>query len=251
MNGGIQLGAVAHRALRAALDAVLPPRCLRCGETVDEPGSLCGVCWTKVTFIAKPLCHCCGRPFELPADDGAWCGACLADPPPWRRARAVFRYDEATRPLITGFKFHDQTHAAPAFGRWMARAGRELLGEADLIAPVPLHWLRLFSRRYNQASLLANALGQETGIRVLPDLLRRRKRTPPQTELNRRERARNVAHAFAIRPGQMSVLAGKRVLLVDDVLTTGATVAACAQALKGAGAAAVDVLTVARVVYGS
>jgi ComF family protein len=241
----------ARRLGRAALDAVLPPRCLGCGETVDEPGSLCGACWSKVSFIAPPLCDRCGRPFELPSEPGAVCAPCIADPPPWRRARAVFRYDEATRPLITGFKFRDQTHAAPAFGRWMARAGGALLDEADVIAPVPLHWLRLFARRYNQAALLAQALARESGVPVIPDLLVRRRRTPPQTELGRAARQRNVAGAFALRQGGRDRIRNRRILLVDDVLTTGATVAACAELLNREGAESVDVLTVARVVSGA
>ncbi len=250
MEGGAAIASIARRALGAALDAVLPPRCLACGETVEATGALCGACWSKVSFIAAPFCRCCGLPFELPADAEALCGPCLAEPPPWQRARSVFRYDEATRRLMTGFKFHDQTHAAPAFGRWMARAGAELLAEAELIAPVPLHWLRLFQRRYNQASLLAHALGGEAGVPVIPDLLVRRKRTPPQTKLNQKARMRNVAGAFAIKPGLEKRLEGRRIVLIDDVLTTGATVAACAITLRRAGAAAVDVLTVARVVHG-
>ena len=256
---------VAARALRAlgrVLDLVLPPRCLGCGELVERQGTLCVSCWSAVTFLADPLCRRCGLPFAFdagsdeppektgdgPAGDGYECGACLAEPPPFERARAVMRYDDASRPLLLGFKHGDRTEAAPPFAGWMARGGAELLADAELGAPVPLHWRRLLARRYNQAALLAWPLARQAGARAVPDLLLRRRATPSQGRLSRAERARNVAGAFAVNPRHAALLRGRRLLLVDDVMTTGATVSACARVALRAGAAAVDVLVLARAV---
>ncbi|WP_448202814.1 double zinc ribbon domain-containing protein [Azospirillum sp. sgz302134] len=230
------------------LDALLPPRCLCCGGSVDRQGGLCAGCWGTLTFIAAPVCACCGVPFEFAVAGETLCGACMAEPPPFGRARAVLVYDDGSRPLVLGFKHGDRIHAADAYGAWMARAGAELLADADLLAPVPLHRWRLFRRRYNQAALLARATGRRAGVPVVPDLLLRRRATPSQGGLDRKGRAKNVKGAFLLRPGVKARVEGKRVVLVDDVLTTGATLAECARVLRRAGAARVDVLTLARVV---
>lgn len=234
------------RLAAALLDALLPPRCLCCGGAVDRQGGLCPGCWTALNFIAPPVCACCGLPFEYAAEDGNLCGACLAEPPAFTRARAVLVYDDGSRPLVLSFKHGDRIHAAAAFGAWLARAGAELLTDADLLVPVPLHRGRLFRRRYNQAALLTQAMSKRTGVPTIPDLLLRQRATPTQGGLDRKGRHRNVKGAFRLRPG-LSV-AGKRVIVVDDVLTTGATLAECARVLTKAGAARVDVLTLARVV---
>jgi len=233
---------------RLVLDAVLPPRCLACGEIVAEQGQVCARCWLGIDFIAGPVCAACGLPFEIPMEPTALCGACMAQPPDFDRARAAMRYGEVSRRLILRFKHGDKLESVPSFGRWLARAGAELAGEADLIAPVPLHRWRLFRRRYNQAAMLGLALGRVAGVPVVADLLQRRRATPSQGGLGPRERRLNVRGAFALRPAYRERIAGRRVLLVDDVLTTGATVGACARTLKRAGARAVDVITLARVV---
>jgi len=240
---------------RGLLDALLPPQCLACGELVAEPGALCADCWIKLRFIAAPLCRICGWPFEVdPAagltEGGAAetvCGACLREPPVFDKARAALVYDEASRGLILGFKHADRTHAAPSFARWMSTAAGPLLADVDLIAPVPLHWSRLIARRYNQAALLSNALGRMSGKPSIPDLLHRRRRTPSQGGLGRAGRFRNVAGAFAVNGRRGSIIAGHHVLIVDDVMTTGATIDACAKVLRRAGAAKVSALTLARV----
>ncbi len=233
---------------RLVLDTVLPPLCLSCRAIVAEPGSLCPACWRAITFLGPPLCAGCGLPFDLEAEPGALCGACAAQAPPFRRARAVFAYDEFSKRLILAFKHADRLEGAPAFAAWMARAGAELLAETDLVAAVPLHRWRLLARRYNQAAVLAVALGRATGLPVIPDLLVRRRATPAMGRMNRRERALNVKGVFALAPRHAAALAGKRVLLIDDVFTTGATVGECAKVLRAAGAASVDVLTLGRVV---
>ncbi|MDG5495805.1 ComF family protein [Niveispirillum sp. BGYR6] len=233
--------------LRSALDLLLPPRCLGCGDRVGTPGTLCPTCWTAMHFIDAPFCACCGLPFDYDAGAGALCGACIAAPPQFGRARAVLSYDDASRPLILGFKHGDRTDAAPGFARWMARSGATLLAECDVIAAVPLHRWRLLRRRYNQSALLALHLGRVSGKPVVPDLLIRRRATPSQGGLTAKGRARNVAGAFAAHPRHRDRISGARVLLVDDVLTTGATVGECARVLRRAGAVGVDVLTLARV----
>ena len=176
--------------------------------------------------------------------EDALCGGCARERPAWDQARAVLRYDKNSRRLVLGLKHGDRTHIAAAFGRWMQRSGGEVLAGADLLVPVPLHWTRLFQRRYNQAALLAQAVRAAGGPEVAADWLVRRRRTPMQGHLGPAARQRNVRGAFAVRARRS--VAGKRVVLVDDVLTTGATVAECARVLKRAGATSVGVLTLAR-----
>ena len=231
-----------------ALDIVLPPRCLSCGGSVGEHGQLCAACWAAVSFIAPPFCAACGTPFAFDGGAGALCGACIAARPLYDRARAVMRYDDGARALVLGFKHADRTDRAPALARWMARAGAELLAGADVIVPVPLHRWRLLHRRFNQSALLAHELGRVAGRPVVAHLLRRKRNTPSQGALTRAQREDNVAGAFLLRPGQAARVAARRVLLVDDVLTTGATATACTKVLLRAGATAVDVLTVAHVI---
>ncbi len=237
-----------RRLSALALNSVLPPRCLACGGTVEQPGALCSPCWQGIDFLAPPQCSLCGLPFDFDLGPAALCGACSRERPAFDRARAVMRYDDRSRGLILGFKHADRTEGAPAYGAWLARAGQELLAEADLIVPVPLHWRRLFARRYNQAALLAQALGRQARLPVAPDLLRRRRHTVSQGHLSASARERNVAGAFTVPAGKLARIRDRRVLLIDDVMTTGATSSACARTLRRAGAAAVDVLVLARVI---
>jgi ComF family protein len=241
--------ATCRRAGRSLLDAVLPPLCLGCGEIVSEPGALCATCWSGLGFLGPPHCARCSYPFPADSDAGqnALCGACLEHPPRYRRARAVLTYDPASRPLVLPFKHGDRTDMADAFAAWMVRAGAEILPDADLVAPVPLHWRRLLSRRYNQANLLARGVARRAGKRLAPDLLARVRWTDSQGGLKAKERRLNVRKAFAVRAPWRAQLQGKSVVLIDDVLTTGATVDACTMALRRAGASNVDVLTLARV----
>ncbi|MBK8174752.1 MAG: ComF family protein [Rhodospirillales bacterium] len=233
---------------RAALDAVLPPRCLTCGTIVGTAHALCSECWPTVRFIHEPLCARCGIPFEFDAGPGCVCAVCAATDRPHHRVRAAVAYDDGSRPLILRFKNGDRTDAVRVFAPWMLRAGRQLLTQADIIAPVPLHWTRLFSRKYNQAALLAQAIGRLSLTPVRPDLLVRRKRTHKLGKSGPAERAKTVRGAFAVPARHKREIDGFRILLIDDVYTTGSTAAACARALLAAGAQAVDVLALARVI---
>lgn len=236
---------------RRSLDVLLPPRCLSCGAIVPRNGGLCGACWSDMLFIEAPYCRCCGLPFEIDVGADALCGACTARAPVFRSARAVVAYDDASRPLILSFKNGDRMHAGRQLGRWMTRAGQAMLADADMIAPTPLHWRRLVSRRYNQSAELARAISGESGVRLCVDLLQRSRPTPTQGGLTARARRLNVRGAFQVNDRHRARLHGACVVLVDDVFTTGSTVEACSRALLRAGAATVDVLVLARVVRGA
>jgi ComF family protein len=235
-------------ALAGALDVVLPPHCMACRAPVEGPGRLCAECWAGADFIAPPFCAACGLPFDYDPGAGAVCGGCAGEPPAFDRARSVLRYATVARRLVVGLKHRDRTHLAPALGTWLARTGVELVAEAELVVPVPLHRARLIARRFNQAALLARALARKAGLEAVADALVRRKPTRPQAGLTRAQRRLNVAGAFAVPARRRALIEGRRVVLVDDVLTTGATVGACSRALRRGGAAHIDVLTLARVV---
>ncbi len=213
---------------------------------------MCSACFSRLAFVTAPLCEVCGVPF--PHDgagsrqpEGFWCEACVAAPPAFSAARAALRYDDGAKALILPFKHNDRTELARPLARHMARAGADLLRAADLLIPVPLHRWRLFRRRHNQAALLASQLSRMSGKRFDPMLLRRVRATKPLGELGARQREMALVGAFGLAPGSARKLAGQRVLLVDDVLTSGATADACARVLIGSGAVAVAVLAVARV----
>lgn len=240
--------AAISKAARTALDSVLPPRCLSCGTVVAGDGALCPPCWGRLAFIGAPQCARCGLPFAFEVAPDALCGDCARSEPVFGRARAALHYDDASRPLILAFKHGDGTHAATALGRWMAQAAGDLARDAELIVPVPLHRWRLFRRRYNQSALLAQAVTRLVDRPTDSGILVRRRRTPSQGGLSRPRRIANVRGAFAIAGRRAEGLLGRRVLLVDDVMTTGATLSECARVLRRAGAAQVDVVTLARVV---
>ena len=243
-------GAAISGAARAALDLVLPHRPLDSAPGrsagVSGPG-LSGDAWSAITFIEGPCCAACGTPFEFDRGAGALCGACAAHPPAFGRARAACLYDEHARDLILGLKHGDRAELAGLFARWLARGAADILAEADAVAPTPLHRWRLLRRRYNQAAEIARPLARLTGKAYFPDALVRRRPTPSQAGRSGDERLRNVEGAFAVPKGWRARVAGRRIVLVDDVLTTGATAGACARALLSAGAASVDVAVIARV----
>ena len=236
-----------RRLGRRVIDFLAPPKCLVCHEAVLEPASLCLSCWAHLRMIDAPVCNVLGIPFAYDQGEGAISPAALADPPPWDRARAAVAYDEASRRIVHGLKYRDTMEAGLLMARLMARAGQPLIQEADMVIPVPLHRFRLWSRRFNQAAFLSQQISRQFGKAYRSDVLLRTKASRSQVGLSFDERRKNVAKVFHVAPEGFGHLAGRRILLVDDVLTTGATAGSCAAVLKKAGAAHVDVLTFALV----
>ncbi len=252
-GAGFALGGRIVRVLRqaggTALDLLLPPACLTCDADVVLHGAFCPACFRRTGFVTEPCCVRCGVPFAFASqgDASGLCPACAIAPPAFARARAALVYDAQARDLILPFKHADRVEVAGVLARLMARAGAGLLREAEVLVPVPLHRRRLFQRRYNQAALLAFALGRLAHRPVVADALLRRRATASLGDKSASERAAEVADAFVLRAGREARVAGRSVLLIDDVLTSGATAGACARVLLAAGAARVDVLAAARV----
>lgn len=226
---------------------IWPVRSLITHREVAGPGPLEPEYYAKLEFITGAVCARCGVPFEIAVDPGQLCGACIAHPPVWDRARAALIYGEVSRDLVLALKRQGRRDGLAVMAGWLATAGEELLADTDLIVPVPLHYLRLVARGFNQSVWLAAALSRRSGKPMSVDALRRTRATPIQGRLSPSARRRNVEGAFRVRTSRKGLLNGRRVLLVDDVMTTGATSEACAKALKRAGAACVDVLTLTRV----
>ena len=221
-------------------------RCAVCREPVEGEG-LCAGCWSKLSFITRPYCERLGIPFTYDPGPGILSMEAIADPPSYRRARAAVRFDEISRALVHSLKYGDRLDLAPMMGRWMSRAGSEILAEADALVPVPVHWRRQWARRFNQSAMLATAISAESGVPITAGALTRIKATVQQVGLTRSERASNVQGAFKVPEEGKGAVVGRRLVLVDDVLTSGATVDGCARVLNRAGAANVDVLIFARV----
>lgn len=235
---------------RSLTDALLPPRCPGCRTRVEAPDNLCGACWREVHFIRAPLCDRLGIPLPFGTDATIVSAAALADPPEYDRARAVARYDGRMRTLIHQFKFSDRSDLRVLFGRWLLAAGAPLIRDCDVLMPVPLHRRRLLSRRFNQSAMLAKELGRLTGHDTIVDGLSRVRQTRPQVGLSEDQRRANVRRAFRLTAAAARAVEGRNVVLVDDVITTGATANACARVLRRAGAKRVDVLALAIVGLG-
>jgi ComF family protein len=241
----------AVKILKSSLDLVMPPHCPVTREEVSAYGALGPSAWAAAHFIEDPYCGRCGVPFAAEYGVEVECPSCIAYPPDFDRARAALVYDDASHKMIVGFKHGDRTELAAMFGAWMARAGAQMVTQSSILAPIPLHPKRLRSRRFNQSLLLARNVAEGLGAKLSIDGLVRRRETPPQKDLSAEARKRNVSGAFGIRSDAARArFQGAHVVLVDDVLTTGATLSAAARALKRAGAAQVDALVLARVVKG-
>lgn len=234
--------------LQGVIDTILPPACLGCRQPVSGMGNLCADCFSDVTFISDPLCTICGLPFQTPTAPDTLCGDCIARRPVFSQARSATIYGGKTRDIILALKHGDRTDMAPYLARWLLRAGQDLITPETIITSVPLHASRLRARKYNQAGLLATALGRQAGCQVINDLIIRSRKTRSQGGLTGRGRHRNVSGAFRISDRQAEKIDDAPVLLIDDVFTTGATVDATARTLYRAGARDVAVLTLSRVV---
>ncbi|MEM6304962.1 MAG: ComF family protein [Pseudomonadota bacterium] len=230
------------------MDTVYPARCMGCGDVVDTDFGLCGPCWRDTAFIGGAVCDRCGVP--LPGDvqaGDAMCDGCLKHPKPWDQGRAAILYRDAGRKLVLALKHGDRQEIARPAAKWMAQVAKELVDADTLIAPIPLHWARMMSRRYNQSALLARALGVEMGKDICLDLLSRPRRTRSLDGLKQAQRQATLEGAITVTDKRLSVLQGRSVLLVDDVMTSGATLSAATHALQRAGAGRICVVVLARV----
>jgi predicted amidophosphoribosyltransferase len=245
---GARLRAGGLQGARSLIRAIYPPQCLTCDTMVTQEGALCPACWPQVPFIHGTCCDACGVP--LPGDDSGHavqCDECLVLARPWEQGRAAMLYDAKARQILLGLKYYDRMDYAGPAGAWMARAARDMVQPDMLLAPVPLHWLRLAKRRYNQAAILSHALSKALGLDHCPDLLRRTRHTGTQDGRGRQGRFANVADTIAPHPRRTHLLQGRDILLVDDVMTVGATLAAATEACLAHGAASVRVIALARV----
>lgn len=234
--------------LQAALHLVYPPQCLTCDTPVTQDFGLCGACWRDTAFISGLVCDLCGAP--LPGEDpgnAVTCDDCLTIARPWVRGRAALLYRDNARSLVLALKHGDRTDLARPAAGWMMRVAQSLVQPGMIVAPIPLHWLRLLTRRYNQAALLSSHIARDAGLTHCPDLLLRRRSTRSQEGRDRDGRFQNVNGAFQVHPRHSAKIRGRPVLLIDDVMTSGATLAAGAEACRAAGAASVSVLVLARV----
>lgn len=229
---------------------LFPPVCFGCRNIVAQPGTLCPDCWPSIRFIERPYCEVMGTPFAFDMGEGMVSAEAIADPSPFSRARSAVLYEGVPQRMARALKFGDRTDLAPWMSRWMVRAGAELIADADAVVPVPLHRYRFLARRFNQSAELARAISSQTGLAYMPALLKRRHPTRPQVGLSAAERETNLRGAFSANPRQQAAIKGKRLILVDDVFTTGTTVKSASRVLIRAGADAVDVLTFARVMPG-
>ncbi len=231
----------------ACADLIVPPCCLSCRARTVGHGSLCPACWSNVQFIRPPLCDVLGIPLPFEVGERTVSAAAVAAPPAYDRARVVAHFNGEMRTLVHKFKYGDRQDLRSLFGRWLRDAGRDLLPDTDVIVPVPLSRWRLLWRQFNQAAVLSRELSRQTGLAMDPLVLKRIRSTRSQVGMTRDQRRRNVAGAFGVSKAARDRLAGKSVLLIDDVITTGATVEACARILKRAGVARVNVLALAMV----
>ncbi len=231
------------------LEMIYPARCMGCEAYTDTPNGLCPDCWLQTRFISGAACKQCGSPLPGEGED-LLCDSCITFPPAWRHGAAAVVYADGGRKMVLALKHGDRLDLAPALARWMLTPAKHLLKRADIIAPVPLHRWRLLRRKFNQSAELARHMARASGQYCLPDLLTRYLKTPSQDGLNRVERMDNQRGAFRMTARHITAIKGKSVLLVDDVMTTGATLSACAETLYGAGASNVDVIVLARVERG-
>ncbi len=230
-------------------DFLFPPRCANCGMFVQQHGGICSTCWQKLTFITNPYCKKCGYPFAYECHEDSICAACMQSPPLYDSHRSALRYDEGIKKLIHMLKYYDQPTALPLMAKWMAQAAADFLLKKNIILmPVPLHRWRMIKRQYNQAALLAKAIAKYSDGFYLLNGLIRTKNNPPQASLDRKHRLGNMHKILTINTRYTQLIRNRPVLIIDDVMTTGATINACAKALRKAGAAEIYSVTLARTI---
>lgn len=229
--------------VQAVIDFLLPPQCALCREIIKQPYTICSDCWPKLKFISSPKCSICCVPLEN-VDHDMPCADCLKFPPVFSSAYAPLVYNDSVKKLVLRYKNYDGLHLGPMFLQWMQRFIPE---DIHIIVPVPLHWWRFFTRQYNQANELGKLVAKHTNVEIHPNLLKRKKATSSQGHKSKSLRYENLKDAFIVKDIK-KILKKANVLLIDDVLTSGATANACAQALLDAGATKVDVLVIARAV---
>ncbi|MDI7864258.1 ComF family protein [Rhizobiaceae bacterium n13] len=229
-------------------NVIYPPVCSGCGVITGGHRGMCAACWSSIRFIERPYCEVLGLPFSHDLGQNILCAEAIANPPPFDRLRSVAIHDGVVRNLVHALKYRDRTDLAIMMAEWILRASDGTVAASDAIIPVPLHRWRLVWRKFNQAAELARQLARISGKPLLASTLVRRKRTLQQVGLGAKARQDNVRGAFVVRDAHIGSVLGKRIVLVDDVYTTGATVSSAARALKKAGAVDVTVLTFARAV---
>lgn len=237
--------------MQSALRLLYPPQCISCGDMVDSEGALCGPCWRETRFITGIICDCCGVPLigEAEPEEVLFCDDCRQNPKEWDRGRAALLYKDNGRKIVLGLKHGDRQELAKPAGKWMALAVQDIVEDDTIVVPVPLHWSRFLMRRYNQSALLSREISRELGLEHCPDLLRRVRRTVSLEGLSPKQRCETVEAAVSVNPKRSHMLPERPVLLVDDVLTTGATLNASARACFSSGACEVNVITLARVAH--
>ncbi|CAD7034534.1 ComF family protein [Pseudorhizobium endolithicum] len=231
-------------------DLVYPATCPGCGILTGGHSGFCPNCWTEIRFIERPYCEVLGIPFSYDPGEGMVCADAIADPPVFDRLRSVAIHEGPVRHLVHGLKYRDRTDRSAMMAHWMLRASHGFVAGCDAVVPVPLHRWRFASRRFNQSAELARHLARLSDRPFLPSTLVRVKNTSRQVGLTARGRVENVRAAFKVVPGRETDVAGRHILLVDDVFTTGATVSSATRALKKAGASEVTVLTFAMAISG-
>jgi len=229
------------------INFLVPPRCVNCNTPTARQTGICPACWKQVRFLERPFCQIMGTPFSVDMGEETISTEAIANPPPFARLRSAVLYDDICAKLISRFKFSDRSDIAPFIANVMARAGRELITDADIIVPLPLHWRRFHERRFNQSAILAGLISKSCSVPFEPSLMVRVKNTTQQIGLTHEARRKNVASAFKVPPNMQPLLAGKRILLIDDVYTSGASAKSATKTLLRAGASSVDVLTFAKV----
>ncbi|MFN7038365.1 MAG: ComF family protein [Alphaproteobacteria bacterium] len=229
------------------IDLIFPPKCLNCDCIIESIGGFCEKCWLKIDFISKPSCYICSYPFEYNIGEHALCASCIKEKPYYEKAVSIFKYNDNSKKIIHGLKFLDKTYFAPYLGNLMHKALHPL--DQDIIAPIPIHKFRLLKRFYNQSLLLAQAVSNISGVTLVPDLLLKVKNTIPQSGLTKKQRQKNIKNAYILNPKYKDKIVGKKILLVDDVITTGSTANLCAKILVKAEVKKVELVTLAKTVF--